>query len=595
MQNITFLSFYNDYSVGVNVLSRVLIDAGHKISTIFFKLPCQKRIDWFKEEPGCMETFSPEGYIRGSNSDVNAASSHEIKLLLDLIAEIKTDILCLSTRSPDRDITLQVLPQIREVFKGPILAGGYGPTFDPETYADLVDYVYRGEAENKIVELISDIECGKSIEDFDNISYKRNGELIVNRLAAPEEMPLREQIINKDSFYIEHDKLHMYDDRNELIRYPHSYSIFFGRGCIHSCSYCSAGNWRNLYKKEGFRIPHRRNRQIESVINELIKAKNSGIIFVNFRDEFLTTKADDLKQFFEIYEREVNIPFWAYLVPKQIVNDPEILRMAVDAGLIDTVIGFQSGSDYINRTYFTRTLSHKYHVEFAHLLAKYKVNMKFDLIGFNPAETEEHVKETFKLIQSLPKERSYLSCARLFFLPGTPAVELFAKFKNKPNDYERYYRNILLYLICFVMPEKEFDKILNDQKLTSSWQHLLSFYQDYLERHDIKFPIGTHEVPGSITTHRYQRILKKQKYSEIIIWGNGDYYKEMAHIFKGENIRYHIDDGINSNGTGKDISTPEVFSGIKEQIPVFICSSRKHEIRAKLMNEYSSFPGKIIV
>jgi len=246
MAKITFISFYNDFSVGVNVLSRVLIEAGHKVSTIFFKLPCQKEIEWFKEEPGCMETFSPYGDIVGSNSDVNKASTRDIKILLDLILELKTDILCISSRSPDRDIALLVLPQIREIFKGIILAGGYGPTFDPETYSDLVDYVYRGEAENKIVELISLIECGKSIEDFDNISYKKNGELVVNKFGEPEEMPLREQLINKDSFYIDYDKLYTYENRHELIRYPYSYSIFFGRGCINTCSYCSAGNWRNL-------------------------------------------------------------------------------------------------------------------------------------------------------------------------------------------------------------------------------------------------------------------------------------------------------------------------------------------------------------
>ena len=82
---------------------------------------------------------------------------------------------------------------------------------------------------------------------------------------------------------------------------------------------------------------------------------------------------------------------------------------------------------------------------------------------------------------------------------------------------------------------------------------------------------------------------------EIIVWGNDEYYNEMSYIYKGENIRYHIDDEVNGNGIGTDMSPPEVLSGIKEQIPVFICSSRKQEINTKIMSEYSSFPGKIIV
>jgi radical SAM superfamily enzyme YgiQ (UPF0313 family) len=593
MARITFITYYNDFSVGVNVLSRVLIEDRHDVSTIFFKLPGFRQIKWFQKDPGCFEAISSEGEILGSNQDVNKPTDCETKLLTELVLELDPDILCISTRTPDHDVVLQTLPLLRKQFKGVILAGGYGPTFAPETYVDVVDYVFRGEAENRIAELISKIERGESIEEFDNICYRKNGKIVINKLGAPEELPLKKQTITKKSFYIENNRIYTYEERNELIRYPNAYSIFFGRGCISTCSYCTAGNWRNLYKREGYSIKARRNRQIEDVIDELISIKDTGITFVNFRDEFLTAKVSELKSFFRLYEREICIPFWAYLVPMQVLNDPEILEMAVNAGFVDTVVAFQSGSDYINRTYFTRLFSNKENLEYAHLLAKYHINMKFDFILFNPAETREHMMEAFKLLQVLPKKRSYVNCSRLFYLPGTPACELFAEYRKKSIDFEAEYAKVLLYLICFVLPEEEFYKLLKNEQMTSSWRRLKEFYTDYLKKHNIDFPIGTHEIPDSITTHRYQRILKKQKYPEIIIWGAGDYYKKMAGIFGGSNIRYHIEER-DVLREGK-VSSPSILADVKEPLPIFICAPQKREIKIKMHNDLPDYPGKIYV
>ncbi|MFC1679207.1 radical SAM protein [Elusimicrobiota bacterium] len=593
MARLTFITFYNDFSVGVNVLSRTLSEADHDVATIFFKLPSQMPKSWFGEDPTCMETISPEGDIIGSNSDVNPATEKEVGILTDLIVELRTDILCLSTRSPDKDTMLQVMPKIRERFKGIIIAGGYGATFDVETYLEHVDYVFRGEGENRIVELMSKLARGESIRDFPNVAYRDGDRLTINKLGAPKELPLEKQTITDKSFYVENDRLYRYEERNELVRYPDAYSIFFGRGCISSCSYCSAGNWRNLYKSEGHSIGARRNRRIEDIIEELVGIRNEGYTFVNFRDEFLTAKLSDLKLFFELYEREVNLPFWAYLVPQQVLAHPELLEIAADAGFVDSVVGFQSGSDYINRTYFTRKFPTRVHLEYAHLLAKYNINAKYDFIVFNRAEKEEHIKETFELIQALPKKRSYVNCARLLYLPGTPASRLFAEFEDKPLDFGHYYGISLLYLICFIVPPDEFDRVLRDRKLSGSWEDLLAYYKNYLKENDIVFPTGTHADPESITTHRYARIIRKNKYSDIVLWGAGDYYRKMAGIFKGRNVRHHIDDSSAPAGNG--ISAPKVLAGETSPLPIFVCSPEKRRIKMKIIADFPKYPGKVYV
>jgi len=594
MAKITFVTFYNDFSVGANVLADILIEARHDVSVIFFKLPTKLQIEWFRENPDCLEYITPYGDIMGTNSEINKPTDREIELLIDLVTGLNTEILCISSRSTDRELALQVLPLIRSKYKGMILAGGYGPTFDPETYARHVDYVFRGEAENTISELVALIEGGYSIKKFKNICYEENGKLVMNNLEVPEDVQFKKQTIPESTFYIEDDQIINFEDRKKVINI-HAYSTFFGRGCIMSCSYCTAGNWRDIYKKEGHSLKRRRNRPIDDIIDELMGIKDSGITFIHFRDEFLTARVPNLKRFFSLYERKIQIPFWAYLVPKQVIDNPELLEMAVDAGFVDTVVGFQSGSDYINRTYFTRLLPNKHHLEYAELLAKYHINCKYDFIIFNPAERKEHKLETFKLIQALPKERTSLNLTRLFYLPGTPASKLFTEKLIKPSEFERQYCDALLYLICFVVSKDDFDKILREQKMVSSWQRLLLFYKDYLDKHGIEFPVGTHDVPSSITTHRYQRIIKKRQYTDVIVWGNCDYYKEMAVIFRETNIRYHIDDEKRSADPKDNVVSPEILSNLERPHPLFICSPQKQKIKMKVIHDFPKYQGRIYV
>jgi len=231
------------------------------------------------------------------------------------------------------------------------------------------------------------------------------------------------------------------------------------------------------------------------------------------------------------------------------------------------------------------------------MLADYDINMKYDFIICNPAETEEDIKETFKVIQSLPKKRAYLYLPRLVHFPGSPLVEenLLGPYLNRHTDFEYYYSIALLYLLCFVLPEKEFNRILNDEDMVSSWQRLLSFYREYLDKHGISFPIGTHDVPSSITTHRYERILQKKNYSDVIVWGSGNYYKEMEEIFRGINIRYHIEDEARNVASNTGVVLPEILSNIKEPLPIFVCGPRKQEIKMRIINDYPNYAGKVFV
>jgi len=355
-----------------------------------------------------------------------------------------------------------------------------------------------------------------------------------------------------------------------------------GRGCIKGCTYCSAGQWYKVYRNEGIHIKRRRNRPIQDVMDELLAIKNKGYTFIFFRDEFLSVNTKILAGFFKWYEQHIRIPFWCYLVPNQIIEHPHILKHAVDAGFVDTEVGFQSGSDNINKKTFRRKLSVKDTITYTKMLSKYKVNMKFDFMIFNPSETAEDIKKTFQVIQLLPKERSYLFLPRLLYYPGAPIYEILNEYHEENLDFEYYYSIALLYLICFVSTKKEFDSILNNTNMVSSWELLFSYYKNYINKNEINFPIGTHNVPHSITTHRYQRSIQKNKYKDIIIISNSNYFKEMSHVFRDTNVISNIDEN-------------DAMPILDRNIPIFICSPNKQKLKTQFYDANPTYDGKLFV
>ena len=592
MAKVTFVTFYLDYSIGVYVLSSILQDAGHEAAVLYFKLPSKKAISWFTPSPVNYEQVDMQADIIGFNADVNPWTEKETDLLIDKILEIAPDVLCISARSTDQHMLTDILPRIRARCDMVIMAGGFGPTLNPEFYLDLVDYVFVGEAENAISEIVSRIEAGQSIKSLDNLCYKENGKIIKNQLREPDISYFKYQTLPVATWYIDNDQIYSFENRAQVVP-THTYSTFYGRGCISSCSYCAAGRWYKIYAEQGMKVKKRRNRPMTDIIDELKSIKKKGYTFVLFRDEFLCARVDTLKRFFECYEREIGLPFWAYLVPDQILAHPELLEMAVDAGFVDTELGFQTGSDRINRTIFTRYISNSRTVEYAHLLAEYQINMKYDFIIFNPAETAADREATFSLLQRLPKQRAYIQMSRLHYFKDSPIVEILDRHIHEIKPYDQYYRTALLYLLCFVMPKTDFQKLLADRAATASWQALKDCYRNYVAAHQLSFPIGTHQVPDSITTHRYQRILKKQRYRKAIVWGNGDYYRSMSGIFKDVDVA-HVAPAASPPDTNGNVSV-DCLPEPAASLPIFICSEHKQEMLSKFYATFPDYTGKIYV
>ena len=63
-------------------MTSILIEAGYKVSVIYFKLPTKQKIPWFSEEASeFLEMIDCYGNIVGGNAEVNKYTDREIHLL----------------------------------------------------------------------------------------------------------------------------------------------------------------------------------------------------------------------------------------------------------------------------------------------------------------------------------------------------------------------------------------------------------------------------------------------------------------------------------------------------------------------------------
>ena len=109
--------------------------------------------------------------------------------------------------------------------KGLVIAGGVGPTFSIPEWLGVVDVVVRGEGERTLLELMSRLEHGETLDDLDGVAFKRGEEIVVNK---PRALMSVEELSNlPHPHYDEQTRARVNIGAMEL-----------SRGCPHNCSFC---------------------------------------------------------------------------------------------------------------------------------------------------------------------------------------------------------------------------------------------------------------------------------------------------------------------------------------------------------------------
>ncbi len=197
--------------------------------------------------------------------------------------------------------------------------GGPHATYFPEDCLSY-DLVWRGEADNLVLNTTSQVVLGPYTENLDLIPDATRG-----------------------AFYRDVPELRALKRR----------SFMASRGCPYSCTYCFNHKFRELYKGK----PPVRRRSIGRIIDELLRVKSEwGLDIVKFYDDlFPFEPGHGLEEFAREYRTKVGLPFHCLTRAERVTDD--FARLLKEAGCYSMSVSIESGNEAYRRKYLRRNMS----------------------------------------------------------------------------------------------------------------------------------------------------------------------------------------------------------------------------------------------
>jgi radical SAM superfamily enzyme YgiQ (UPF0313 family) len=210
------------------------------------------------------------------------------------------------------------------------VAGGYGPTFEPEKFLDAgTGFACIGEGEKTIVDIADYFRNGKKDKNLiKGVAFCDNG-----RIQYTEK---QDQIVDLDSVpYPQRPYINLLNERKSTV------NVSSSRGCMGKCSFCSIaafGRRQNGYKWRGRTIPN--------IVGELKHLQDSGVSAVKFVDDsFIEQERDNLwtANFADaIHANDIDLQLRASIRADKVNMDN--MKNLKDAGFISFSCGIENGS-----------------------------------------------------------------------------------------------------------------------------------------------------------------------------------------------------------------------------------------------------------
>lgn len=261
-----------------------------------------------------------------------------------------------------------------------LLGGAHATASSSIQRIEEFDHIFKGEAENKILEVTESILSGsdkrvfrgKPVEDLDSLP-----------------VPLYSSLPIKKYFYPTTNKITAYVEAS--------------RGCPFSCKFCSINK-----NKTRFKSPER-------VIEEIKRLNELGVGFIEFSDcTFGMNKSHTLRICQLLIEEDLDINWGAQT--RVDMMDEELLEKMSEAGCKMVSFGIESGSEDI-RDQIGKDFTDKEIKEVFKTCRKFGIETgALFILGF-PGEAKKDIKETIKLSKEI--DADYANFNPLILYPST--------------------------------------------------------------------------------------------------------------------------------------------------------------------------------
>lgn len=214
----------------------------------------------------------------------------------------------------------------------PVIMGGPHVTFLPDEALQFCDYVFRGEADDQIVDLVSCIASRWGLRTFPSLSYHTSDAVVHN--PPRHDCPDLDSLPAPDMSLIEGFDLRAKADTVLPIQ--------TSRGCPFDCTFCSV---TKMFGRDY------RFRSTENVMSQLRMMRNRWVFF--YDDNFTANRAR-AKELCRAMIRESLGIKWSAQVRCDAAGDPELMDLMARAGCYYVYIGFESVNATVLKGYDKR-------------------------------------------------------------------------------------------------------------------------------------------------------------------------------------------------------------------------------------------------
>jgi radical SAM superfamily enzyme YgiQ (UPF0313 family) len=184
-------------------------------------------------------------------------------------------------------------------------------------------------------------------------------------------------------------------------------------GCPFNCTYCGNQQLREIGAFKYIR------RSVEGCIAELKLIKQRGGKLIFFADDILTMDKKWLREFLDVYVKEINLPYTCFIHPRFI--DKEIVQWLKDSGCLSCWLGIQQGDERIRMHIMSRPETNQEIIETAKLVKDAGIIFIIDHIFGVPFENEMAQEISYNLYSQIKPD--IVNCYELLYFPKAKIIE----------------------------------------------------------------------------------------------------------------------------------------------------------------------------
>jgi anaerobic magnesium-protoporphyrin IX monomethyl ester cyclase len=338
------------------------------------------------------------------------------------VARFRPDVVAVGTTTGLHRYYVGLLAHLKRRFPRIVtLMGGAHPTYYPEVIRSPgIDVVCRGEGEDAATELVDALDRGEDHRCIKDLWIKHEGQVWRN---GPR--PLR-----RDIDAIPHpprELLYEYEPR--LAMRPLK-SFTTNRGCPFPCSYCFnpslVEHYGSSWKKVRIRSP-------EDVVSEIARVRTFGPLHViGFRESIFVYSAKWLREFGELYRKEIGLPYYCHLRADMMTE--EMVELLSWSGCHTVNVGIETANERLANDVLKRQIRQERLIAGIRMLKAAGIVVFADNILGIPGGTLEDDFATLKL--NIDLDVDYAAATLCTPYPGTGIAQYAMEKGHFDGDFE---------------------------------------------------------------------------------------------------------------------------------------------------------------